>query len=186
MKCHQQFQQQFHHQLCNMNCQKILKPEVKMEYKTLSSQISKKADFNYEIAGFGSVFSEIDLHKDIVDPKAFDASLKKWKMQKKLPWMLFEHKFTALVGKWTNMEINEKGLWISGNIFPLLPYGRKSISMIATEQLLGLSIGFEVKESVMLENKVRKILKAELYEVSLVQNPANLKAQIKQFNQRRS
>lgn len=151
-----------------------------MEYKNINFQgkIDLKSNNNREIyiSGLGSCYENTDLVNDIVAATAFEHQKKDWEKGQKLPLMCSEHKLLKPIGKWIECSSDEKGLFLLGKLLDSLPAGKEAISDLLDENKYGLSIGYKVIESYSRDDGVRVITKAQLYEVSLVEQPANEKA----------
>ena len=125
--------------------------------------------------GHGSVFSNIDLGGDVVEPGAFSKSLMKWQEKNELPAMFGFHKYDNPIGDWLEMREDEKGLYVKGQLWVR---GDKRIeSAVVAHNMMrgtgpkGLSIGYIVKEFEDQEfngGMVRHIKSVDLMEVSVV------------------
>lgn len=71
-----------------------------------------------------------------------------------------------------------KGLQVKGLLLTNLHWGKVAHNLLLSGELLGLSVGYEVKEAYIREDNVRVITKANLMEISLVMQPANQKSYI--------
>jgi uncharacterized protein len=142
-----------------------------MEFKNVS--LEWKADDQGVIEGYGSVFDVVDQGGDIIAPGAFRQSLNAARKVK----MLFQHDPSAVVGVWTTMEEDEKGLRVSGKMLTTVRAGAEAYELVKAGAIDGLSIGYRTIKS-MDRNGKRVIMQAELWEVSLVTFPMNEMARI--------
>jgi HK97 family phage prohead protease len=142
-----------------------------MEFKNVS--LEWKADDQGTIEGYGSVFDVVDQGGDIIAPGAFRQSLNAARKVK----MLFQHDPSAVVGVWTSMEEDEKGLRVSGKMLTTVRAGAEAYELVKAGAIDGLSIGYRTIKS-MDRNGKRVIMQAELWEVSLVTFPMNEMARI--------
>lgn len=143
-------------------------------------------------SGYGSTFNgPPDSYGDVIAPGAFKASLKEWGKRKKLPPMLLQHGGGMFggstedgipVGVWTEMEEDDKGLKVTGELFGLdTQKGTYIYEGLKSGALDGLSIGFiarEVAYGKKPEEPPRTLKKIDLMELSIVTFPANTAARI--------
>lgn len=146
-----------------------------MEYKNLNFNYNYKGD--HVIEGFASVFDVIDLKGDMVMRGAMSASLKKYHEIDLLPAMLLEHDILLYAGLWITMCETKNGLYVMGKILSSTPGGELAVQKLSQRALIGLSIGYEAISSYITDG-VRCLTQIELYEVSLVEKPANQHALI--------
>lgn len=156
---------------------------VKMEDET-----SKRGTFS----GYGSVFGNIDLGGDIVEKGAFAASLSEWNKNGQLPQMLWYHDSAEIIGEWTKMEEDEKGLYVEGKLWvngeSRLERAVQAYNVIKSNSVKGLSIGYQLKD---YENEelsdgriITRIIRAKLFEVSIApwaMNPQAAVSQVKKL-----
>lgn len=142
-----------------------------MEFKHLS--LEWKADDQGTIEGYGSVFDVVDQGGDIIAPGAFRQSLASGRKAK----MLFQHDPSSVVGVWTTMEEDQKGLRVAGKMLTSVKAGAEAYELVKAGAIDGLSIGYRTVKS-MDRNGKRVIMQAELWEVSLVTFPMNEMARI--------
>lgn len=142
-----------------------------MEFKHLS--LEWKADDQGMIEGYGSVFDVVDQGGDIIAPGAFRQSLASGRKAK----MLFQHDPSAVVGVWSTLEEDQKGLRVAGKMLTSVKAGAEAYELVKAGAIDGLSIGYRTVKS-MDRNGKRVIMQAELWEVSLVTFPMNEMARI--------
>lgn len=134
------------------------------------------------IEGYGSVFGNVDGGRDIVLPGAFVASLKKPGRIKVA--MLHEHDPRYPIGIWNELVEDNYGLKVKGRILDT-EKGRDTLTLLRAGMTYGLSIGYECKRHEVDESvrdewgyPIRKIVEADLWEVSLVTFPMNDAARV--------
>lgn len=142
-----------------------------METKFLN--LEWKADEAGVIEGYGSVFDVVDDGGDIVAPGAFTNSLRTGRKVK----MLFQHDPNRVIGTWSEIEEDGKGLRVKGKLLVNTTGGRDAYEQVKDRAIDGLSIGYRSLKS-MDRNGKRVILQADLWEVSLVTFPMNELARI--------
>lgn len=135
-----------------------------------------EADGTFE--GYGSVFGTVNFYNEIILPGAFKASLREWRTKKRLPPMLWQHDSTHPIGVYDAMEEDEKGLRVRGRLLKdAIAKAGEAYALLKERAIGGLSIGFR---TVQEDDKdgIRRVKKAELWEVSLVTFPAEPNAAI--------
>lgn len=148
--------------------------DVAFEIKSLHDDDEDDKFFIFE--GLASTFGNLDLVDDIVMPGAFKESI-----AKQFPVVLWQHNSHEPIGMPVELRETIEGLFIkarlpkedvfvSGRVIPQLRIG----------SIKTMSIGFFVlKEEFDLEDpRIRKLIKIDLKEISLVTFPANPKAVI--------
>lgn len=155
-----------------------------MQYKTLNRPFEvKEVSEAGRFSGYGSVFNNVDLHKDIILPGAFSKSLDRHRSKGTLPAMLWQHSMRDVVGIYDAMEEDAHGLKLSGELFinDSIPEADKAYTLMRRKAVTGMSIGFNVPKGGEEYNKdsdVWEIKEVDLVEVSIVTWPANPEAQI--------
>ena len=136
------------------------------------------------VRGYASTFDRIpDCYGDVVAKGAFTETLKKWEdlnVQGKYIPLLFGHntedpKYN--IGRIVKAGEDERGLWVEAefdNENELAQYARK---LVKEGRLYQFSFAFDVKRCGMVELedgvKANELQELQLFEVSLVQIPAN-------------
>lgn len=131
------------------------------------------SDGPISIDGYGSVFRLKDLQNDVVMPGAFTESLHEHRRKGSMPSMLWQHQKGNFCGRWLSASEDHYGLHLSGLVDPNTVAGSQAIKSITLNNVSGLSIGFYV-DKFDKSSDVRYIRKANLVEISLVINPANV------------
>lgn len=130
-----------------------------------------------EIEGYASVFDVEDSYSDIIVRGAFEETIKAHKANGTMPKMFRGHNAENVIGVWTEMFEDAKGLKIKGVINLEVQLGKETYSLLKTGALDGLSIGFMSKQWTYDEARsVRTLTEIDLWEVSVVTFPANKKA----------
>lgn len=130
--------------------------------------------------GFGSVFGNVDLYKEIVAPGAFAESLAGWKAAGRLPPVLWQHRSGEPIGPFLSMEEQAVGLHVKGQLLvDDVQRAKEARALMKAKAVNGLSIGFVTREdSYDRVTGIRTLKKVDLWEVSVVTFPANPLAQI--------
>ena len=132
------------------------------------------ADGTFE--GYASVFNIIDSQRDRVHPGAFKASLKN---RDKPVQLLWQHQWDKPVGVITSLFEDQRGLYVKGKLLMEVAQAREAHTLMKAGVVRGLSIGYSVKRSRRnIDSGVRELLELNLWEISLVTQPANEAAQV--------
>ena len=123
-----------------------------------------------ELIGNAWPFGSPDSANDIITKGAFNF------VSSELP-MLFGHNPDDLIGTWTEAAETQDGLVTKGKLHMDQPRARAVHSMIKGGLVTGLSIGFKTKAATK-QGRNRVISALDLYEISVVRNPAHPRARI--------
>lgn len=140
----------------------------------------KATDGKGEFEGYASVFGVVDSYSDVVAPGAFEASLAAHKANNTMPALLWQHDPREPIGKWLEMEEDEKGLRARGQL--LIdddPMARRAYAHLEAGSVSGLSIGYMLERfEVDVDEGIWTLLEVDLWETSIVTFPANGDARI--------
>lgn len=121
-------------------------------------------------SGYASLFGRVDLGKDVVERGAFARSLRERGTAGIR--MLYQHDPGQPIGTWTDIREDRHGLFVRGRIASDVGRGREVLSLLRSGAIDGLSIGFRaVKARRDGKSGVRRILEADLWEISIVTFP---------------
>lgn len=142
-----------------------------------------RKSFNLEIkavqedgffSGYGAVFGNIDWYNDVILPGAFTASIAKWRAKNKMPPVLWNHNDSEPIGVYTNINEDEKGLYVEGKLLiDDVPRAKSTHALLKAGAIDGLSIGYSTKKANQQTNGVRELVEVDLSEISIVTQPAN-------------
>lgn len=141
------------------------------------------AEFKFDaktgvISGYASTFNGIDAYGDTIEPGAFAETLEKRDRPVRMRW----NHFGPVIGKWTELRENQRGLFVKGELTPGHSVAEDVKASLSHGAIDGLSIGFYPKEYEIDEAKERRtIKKIDLVEVSVVEEPADLRARVTQI-----
>jgi HK97 family phage prohead protease len=144
----------------------------------MTAQITRKFDLKAQaepnmFGGYGAVYGAVDSDGDIIVPGAFADSIKN-----DLPVLLWQHNTKEPIGRFVEVNDNEKGLYVKGQL-STLGKGAEAYELISMGALNGLSVGFITQEATReAKTGIRTIHKAKLMEISVVSFPANDAARI--------
>lgn len=124
--------------------------------------------------GYASVFDVKDYQSDIIVRGAYEKSLR----DRKSPvLMLYGHNPGRVIGKWTDMVEDSKGLHVRGEFTPGHSDAQNVRASAKHGAITGMSVGIVVTEK-EAEGDIRIIKQANLVEISIVSMPANDHARI--------
>lgn len=148
-----------------------------MEFK-LSALDS--CDFKFEASGlfegYASKFNGIDSYGDTVLPGAYADTLKN---RQRPVAMFFNHisrrsDMPAKIGVWEHMEEDDYGLKVRGRLTLGHPTADAVLASMKSGALSGLSIGYRIPPGGSeKDGKLRKLKRIDLFEVSVVDDPAD-------------
>lgn len=129
-----------------------------------------KVDADGTFCGYASLFGEVDLGKDAVERGAFAGSLRRRGAAGIR--MLYQHDPHEPIGTWTEVREDRRGLFVRGRLAMDAARAREVLSLMRAGALDGLSIGFRtVRARRDAATGVRRILEADLWEISVVTFP---------------
>lgn len=152
------------------------------------------AEFKFEdqtaqrgaFSGHGAVFGNIDLGNDVIKSGAFSKTLQEWAKKGQLPQLLWYHNNEEIIGEWTKMEEDDRGLYVEGKLWvngeSRIERAVQAYNVIKSNSVRGLSIGYRVKDQEIQENNdgtiVRILKEIELFEVSIAPWSMNPQASV--------
>ena len=121
-------------------------------------------------SGYASLFNVTDLARDSVIKGAFEKSLTARGVANIR--MLFQHDPNQPIGQWLDIREDGRGLFVKGKLSLGVGRAREVLALMRSKALDGLSIGFKtVRSKKDAATGVRRILEADLWEVSVVTFP---------------
>lgn len=129
------------------------------------------------IEGYACVFGEVDLGRDIVERGAFAETLAARGAAGVR--LLYQHDPAEPIGVWDEIGEDARGLFVRGRLSLEVRRAREVQSLVAEGALDGLSIGFKaVRARTDPRSRVRRLLRVDLWEVSVVTFPMQPGARI--------
>lgn len=148
-----------------------------MQHKllTLDATSVKFADegAGYSFAGYASVFNGVDSYGDMIAPGAYRKTLKGRERPVQMRW----NHFGPVIGKWTAMREDEKGLYVEGELTPGHSVAEDARAVMSHGAVSGLSIGYRVSDS-QQKDGYTLLKQIDLFEISVVEEPADNAARI--------
>lgn len=135
-------------------------------------------------SGYASLFGRVDLGKDVVERGAFAKSLRARGASGIR--MLFQHDPNEPIGVWTEVKEDERGLFVRGRLTKDVGRARDVLNLMRGGALDGLSIGFHaVRAKRDPVSGIRRIIEADLWEISVVTFPMLPEARVETVKGRR-
>jgi len=146
--------------------------DVAFEIKALHDDDEDDKFFIFE--GLAATFGNLDLVDDIVERGAFKESI-----EKELPVILWQHSSYEPIGMPAVITEIPEGLFVIGRLpkEDVFVSGRV-IPQLKIGSVKTMSIGFHALEFEINNQGIRRLIKVDLKEISLVTFPANPKAKI--------
>lgn len=142
-----------------------------------------------QLEGFGAVYGNTDEGGDMFASGAFALALKKLQAGGRVPSMYMQHGAMMgadprPVGVWDSIEENAKGLQVKGHLVGLeTDAGRYNHALVREGAMTGLSVGYRTIKAdyPSAAGQPRRVIKeADLFEISIVDQPMNTLARIAQ------
>ncbi|MDR1032147.1 MAG: HK97 family phage prohead protease [Holosporales bacterium] len=131
-----------------------------------------------EFQGYASVFDVVDQQGDIVEKGAFKNCLEKAKVLGSYPKLLWQHDQKKPIGRILELREDGHGLFIRAQLLLEVKQAKEAYALLKSKAIEGMSIGYRVIRSIRDSkvSSVRRLLKLDLLEVSLVTFAANPRA----------
>ncbi|QOD13520.1 HK97 family phage prohead protease [Psychrobacter sp. 28M-43] len=146
----------------------------KLKTKQISFDV-KAIEDDGTFSGYCSVFDVEDSYGDVVKAGAYAETIKEWAEKGKMPPVLWQHGRGDVIGVWTKLVEDEKGLYGEGRLLIKdVTKAREAHALMKHGAIDGLSIGYRVRKwSFNEEDGVLELLDIDLKEISIVTFPAN-------------
>ena len=145
--------------------------EIGLERKYARAEAPLSLADGAVIEGYASLFGKSDQGGDVVQPGAYEASLKAMASADRRVKMLWQHDPAQPIGVWDEVREDERGLYVKGRILTDVDKGREAAALIGAGAIDGLSIGYRTKRADQDARGQRLLHDLELWEVSLVTFP---------------
>jgi HK97 family phage prohead protease len=127
-----------------------------MEIKQLALQQTeiKFVGNAYQFSGYASMFGGVDSYGDTIESGAYKNTLENRERPVRMRW----NHYGDVIGKWTSIREDEKGLYVEGELTPGHSKAADVFASMKHGAVDGLSIGYRIKAFNELENN-RRLLK---------------------------
>ena len=151
--------------------------------ETRDIQIRFAIDDAGTFSGHAVIFGEMNRHREFYRPGAFAKSLAEHRAAGTNPPCLFAHDPAQIVGVWTSIKEDTRGLAVEGQLLMDTVRGREVASMLKAKALSGISLGFRPRKQTRGANGTVTITDVDLVEISLVATPSANGARIASYRQ---
>ena len=150
-----------------------------MEHKLFSleaAEVKFAADKPGFFAGYASKFHGVDAFGDTILPGAYSKTLEGRTRPVQMRW---NHR-GPVIGKFTTIKEDGVGLYVEGELTPGHSVAEDARASMKHGAVTGLSIGYRIPEggSEKSEHGGRLLKQIDLVEISVVESPADVNAQI--------
>lgn len=156
--------------MTNYRAQKMMKHKN----LPLDSVEVKLAEEGRKFSGYASVFGGVDSYGDTIMPGAYKQTIAN---RERPIQMRFNH-LPGVIGKWTRIEEDEKGLIVEGELTPGHSKAEDAYALLKHGAISGLSIGYRPVKAVKNQHGGVDLHEIDLIEISVVESPADLNALI--------
>ena len=143
---------------------------LNLEQTSVKFYEGKKGVFS----GYASVFNGVDAYGDTIYPGAYKTTLENRQRPVQMRW----NHYGEVIGKWTRIEEDNKGLLVEGELTPGHSKAEDVYASLMHGAISGLSIGYRVIKGMPNEKGGMDLYDIDLVEISVVETPADLAAQI--------
>ena len=147
---------------------------LKRKNLSLDSVDVKLAGDGRHFSGYASVFGGVDSYGDTIMPGAYKATLEDRSRPIAMRW----NHFGPVIGKWMRLEEDEKGLYVEGELTPGHSVAEDAYALLKHGAVSGLSISYRLVKAVDNDTGGEDLMEIDLIEISVVESPADLNAQV--------
>lgn len=141
----------------------------------LESAQLKFDDEGRKFSGYASVFNGVDSYGDTIVPGAYKDTIGERDRPIAMRW----NHTGPVIGKWTAMREDEKGLYVEGELTPGHSVADDAYALLKHGAVTGLSIGYRIPPGGAEKTGGMRLLKRiDLVEISIVENPADNSAHV--------
>jgi hypothetical protein len=139
----------------------------------------QKADIKFaegrrSFSGYASVFNGVDSYGDTIIPGAYVKTLENRDRPIQMRW----NHHGEIIGKWTELYEDEKGLYVEGELTPGHSKAEDVYALLKHGAISGLSIGYRPVKAMDNEHGGDDLYEIDLIEISVVESPADINAQV--------
>lgn len=148
-----------------------------LQHKLIDLNVTDvKFDSNKEgfFSGYASKFNGVDAYGDTIVAGAYSNTLENRKRPIQMRW----NHFGEVIGKWTSFKQDEVGLYVEGQLTPNHSKAQDVYASLKHGAVTGLSIGYRVVKGVENTTGGLDLQEIDLVEISVVESPADLGAQV--------
>ena len=127
-----------------------------------------------KFSGYASAFGGVDSYGDTILPGAYKATIGERSRPIAMRW----NHHGPIIGKWTKMEEDETGLFVEGELTQGHSVAEDAYALLKHGAVTGLSIGYRAVKETENDTGGYNLAEIDLIEISVVESPADLAAQI--------
>ncbi|MDG5498963.1 HK97 family phage prohead protease [Marinobacter sp. BGYM27] len=127
-----------------------------------------------KFSGYASVFGGVDSYGDTIMPGAYKGTIGERARPIAMRW----NHFGPIIGKWTKFEEDETGLFVEGELTLGHSVAEDAYALLKHGAVTGLSIGYRAIKEIENETGGYDLQEIDLVEISIVESPADLAAQV--------
>jgi HK97 family phage prohead protease len=125
-------------------------------------------------SGYASVFGGVDSYGDSIIAGAYANTINDRERPIQMRW----NHFGDVIGKWTRIEEDAKGLYVEGELTPNHSKAMDVYASLLHNAISGLSIGYKPVKFTENDKGGLDLYEIDLVEISIVESPADVNAQI--------
>lgn len=125
-------------------------------------------------SGYASKFGGVDAYGDTVFPGAYKSTLENRDRPIQMRW----NHYGDVIGKWIDIREDDEGLWVEGELTPGHSKAEDVYASMRHGAVSGLSIGYRINKAAPNANEGLDLHEIDLVEISIVETPADIAAQI--------
>jgi len=137
-------------------------------------QVKFDAEKDGFFSGYASVFDGVDAYGDTIIQGAYTKTLQKRERPIQMRW----NHYGDVIGKWTHIKEDEKGLYVEGELTPGHSKASDVYASLKHGSISGLSIGYRVVKGIPNANDGFDLHEIDLVEISVVESPADNAAHV--------
>lgn len=127
-----------------------------------------------KFSGYASKFDGVDSYGDTIKRGAYKSTIQ----DRERPILMRWNHYGPVIGKWVKMAEDDIGLWVEGELTPGHSIAGDVYASLKHGAISGMSIGYmPVKSSALSEDR-RLLEEIQLFEISVVEEPADVGAQV--------
>lgn len=152
-----------------------MKPKISHWRPLLELKFSQPTlDAPPKFSGYAAKWDGLDAKGDTIKRGAFLATLQ----ARRAPVLLRWQHLGPVIGKLTSIREDDQGLYVEGELTPGNRQAEDVAALLRHGAISGLSIGFYARKSQRNADGTRTLLEVELIEISIVEEPADMGAQV--------
>jgi uncharacterized protein len=127
-----------------------------------------------KFSGYASKFNGVDSYGDTINPGAYKSTIS----GRERPILMRWNHYGPVIGKWLKMSEDDVGLWVEGELTPGHSLAGDVYASLKHGAVSGMSIGYIPVKSSQLDDNRRLLEEIQLFEISVVEEPADMGAQV--------